>query len=404
MKHTYSLLLVLLLTVGISTLSYSQGSELYGKGIRLNVNEDGSKYIRFITWHQFWGRYTDNNPGTVVNGQAKAGTWDIGLRRSRFVWYTQISPRFLILAHIGINNQTFVNGGGSGTATTNTAGGGAAGQVGTGGYSVGKKPQLFIHDMWTEYTLIKDKFYIGTGLHYWNGVSRLASASTLNFLALDTPIFNWALIEESDQFARQFGIYAKGKLPIGKKSLDYRVAVNKPFATPLAQTNIVRRLSNPNRDTVITLSPDNVLKTTPNRAFSFANNSWAVAGYFSFELAEKESNVLPFTVGTYLGTKKVVNIGGGFHYNPNATRSFDTTSTTAGTFNNHNMLLLGLDVFADLPLNKEKGTAFTGLLTYLDYDFGPNYIRSLGIMNEGLSNIPGTLAQGGYTNKCRFSY
>jgi hypothetical protein len=36
----------------------------------------------------------------------------------------------MILAHFGINNQTFINGGGSGTS-------------GTGGYGNGKKPQLF---------------------------------------------------------------------------------------------------------------------------------------------------------------------------------------------------------------------------------------------------------------------
>jgi hypothetical protein len=34
-------------------------------------------------------------------------------------------------------------------------------------------------------------------------------ASTLNFLTIDAPIFNWPLIENSDQFARQMGLFAK---------------------------------------------------------------------------------------------------------------------------------------------------------------------------------------------------
>ncbi|MDW8345360.1 MAG: porin [Bacteroidia bacterium] len=342
---------------------WAQGSEIYGKGIRLNLNEDGSRFIRFITWHQIWIRYIDNNPGTLVNGLPEAGTWDIGLRRSRFLWVTQISPKYLILTHIGINNQTFVNGGGSGT-------------TGIGGYGVGKKPQIFLHDFWNEYMVLKDKLYIGTGLHYWNGVTRLASASTLNFLALDAPIFNWALIEETDQFARQFGIYAKGKL--GR--LDYRIAANKPFATP--QSGAVY---NP-------AGADKILLDNPNRAFAYQNNSWALAGYFTYDFFEKESNYLPFFVGTYVGTKKVWNVGGGFHFHPNATRSFDANTNE---FKNHNMQLFGIDTFLDLPLNKEKGTAVTAYLAYMNYNFGQNYIRSVGIMNEGVAGLPGALRQGG---------
>jgi hypothetical protein len=225
--------------------------------------------------------------------------------------------------------------------------------------------------MWTEYSVIKDKLAIGTGLHYWNGVSRLASASTLNFMALDAPIFNWALIEESDQFARQFGIYAKGK--IGK--IDYRIALNKPFATPNTEAN---------------------LKTNAYRAYSFNNNNWASAGYLAWELFDKESNLLPFTVGTYIGSKKVFNIGFGWHYHKDATRSYQgVDANNQDVFKNHDMVLLGLDAFLDMPINKEKGTAITAYAGYYKHNFGPNYIRAVGIMNEGTNAPTGFLAQGG---------
>jgi hypothetical protein len=378
---SFSVAFCFVLLLGVTSKVQAQGSETYGKGIRINLDTTGKRYIRFITWHQFWSRYTDNNPGTIVNGTSEAGTMDIGLRRSRFLWYTQISPKFLILMHIGINNQTFVNGGGSGTP--GVAPNGTAGAAGTGGYGIGKKPQLFIHDMWTEYQVAKDKLYIGTGLHYWNGISRLASASTLNFLALDAPIFNWPLIEETDQFARQFGIYAKGKLPIGKKKLDYRIYVNKPFATPI----------NIPAGSPANFTGDSVLVRNPNRAISSNNNNASVGGYFSFEIFESESNVLPFFVGSYLGTKKVFNIGAGFHYHANATRSF--TAGAGGGYKNHNMTIFGIDAFLDLPLNKEKGTAFTGYALYQNMNFGQNYIRAIGIMNEGQAPGVGTLAQGG---------
>ena len=73
------------------------------KPMTLKLNDDGSKYIRFITWLQFWGTSTENNPGTKdVNGKPIDGSegadqsWssDFALRRARFLVYAQISPRF----------------------------------------------------------------------------------------------------------------------------------------------------------------------------------------------------------------------------------------------------------------------------------------------------------------------
>jgi ABC-type taurine transport system ATPase subunit len=57
----------------------------------------------------------------------------------------------------------------------------------------------------------KTKFSLtmGGGLHYYMGLSRATMASTLNFLTIDAPIFNWPLIENSDQFARQMGLFER---------------------------------------------------------------------------------------------------------------------------------------------------------------------------------------------------
>ena len=81
----------------------AQGSELYGSGLKVKFNEDGSKYLRVISWAQVWARYNVNNAGTTRNGVAADGTFDVGLRRARMLFLSQISPRFLILAHFGIN-------------------------------------------------------------------------------------------------------------------------------------------------------------------------------------------------------------------------------------------------------------------------------------------------------------
>ena len=345
MKVKY-LIVVLLL---ISLKGFSQGSTDYGAGLKFNLNEDGSKFMRVIAWNQIWMRSAQMNPGTMIGGEATSTATDIGNRRLRFLAYAQVSKRYMIVTHFGINNQTFINGG-------------AAGTSGTGGYGAGKKPGLFFHDAWNEYAVVlpqKEKKFsmsLGAGLHYYMGLSRLTMASTLNFLTIDAPIFNWPLIENSDQFARQVGLFAKGKY--GK--LEYRLSYNKPYATNLVPTNV----------------------TTADNAVAVDNSGmtkWSKAGYFEYQFLEQEANVLPFKVGSYLGTKKVFNVGAGFYTAPDATRS-----SVNGTINKHDIKLFSADVFLDLPIGKkENKMALTAYSVLYDYDFGPNYLRNVGIMNIG---------------------
>ncbi len=321
------------------------------KPLTLKLSEDGSKYVRFLIWHQFWATLTQNNPGTVdVNGREIATTTDLALRRSRFLAYAQVSPRFLILTHWGINNQSFINGatppnGPNSTATPSNQ---------------GKKPQMFIHDAWTEYQVLKDKLYLGTGLHYWNGVSRFASHSTLNFMATDAPIFNWYNIETTDQFARQFGFYAKGQ--IGR--LDYRLHLNKPFVNGPSATRF---------------------NTGPN-AINVASETWAPGGYVNYMFFDKESNKLPFFVGSYMGAKKVFNLGAGFYSQKEATASRRIAGADT-TVVRHNQLCLGVDAFLDMPLNEGRSGAAHAYVVYYNYNFGPGYLRNIGILNEHLNVV-----------------
>lgn len=337
----YLLLCLFLLSTatGWSQSSPPDPAEDHGyKPLKLNLNESGSKYVRFIMWHQFWARYINNNPGTLnVNGEANGDDYDFGLRRSRFLAYAQISPRFLILTHWGINNQTFVNGGDDGSGNFISSG--------------NKKPGLFIHDAWTEYAVVPQKLHMGAGLHYWNGISRMTNASTLNSMTLDAPIFNWPTIEFTDQFARQFGIYAKGYL--GK--FDYRVAVNKPFVYP-----------NPS-----------AYAPVEGRAINRPTDTWALQGYFAYDIIGNESNLLPYYVGTYIGSKEVLKVGAGFHYQPDAAGSLRN-----GQEQKHDVRLFGADVFYDAPVG-DAGSAISFYSVYHKYNFGPNYLRNVGIMNIG---------------------
>jgi len=319
------------------------------KPITLKLDEKGQKFIRFITWHQMWVTHTSNNPGTLdVNGKVQNSATDMAIRRSRFLVQAQISPRFMIVSHWGINNQSFINGGGAGTLGTGAS---ATGQG-------GKRPQLYIHDAWTEYAVQPGKLHLGAGLHYWNGVSRLSSHSTLTLMTLDAPIFNWFNIETTDQFARQLGIYAKGQL--GR--LDYRLHINKPFAFGSSVSSI----------------------TSPVAA-NVINENWSTGGYLNYMFWDKESNVLPYFAGTYFGAKKVFNIGAGWYTQKGVTAS---RKSATDSIQQHDQSNLGVDVFLDMPINKKKGTALSLYSVFYKYNFGPNYLRNVGILNLHASTKP----------------
>lgn len=356
-----------------------QGSENYGSGLRLNLKPDGSSYVRFIIWNQIWARGIENNPGTMVNGTPSEFSYDIGIRRARMLAYAQVSPRYLILTHFGINNQTFTNGG--------VPNGGVTGNGGN--YTSGKKPGLFFHDVWNEYAVVPSKnpttgevnnfnLYAGFGLHYWHGLSRMTSASTLNFLMIDAPIFNWPTIELSDQFARQFGTYVKGEW--GK--LSYRANLNKPFTTLSAPPVIAGAK-------VLDVAVDNN-----------ATNKWSTGAYAFWQFFDKESIVLPFMVGTYVGTKRVLNIGAGFYRSPEGTNSYRLNAPGDTSLARHDIGLYALDVFADMPLGAAKKYAITAYSVFYSHNWGPNYYRTVGIMNEGNidPNFTGTRSQSGAGN------
>ena len=96
-----------------------------------------------------------------------------------------------------------------------------------------------------------------------------------------------------------------------------------------------------------------------------------------YQFLDSESNLLPFKVGTYLGTKRVFNIGAGFYSQPEGTRS-----SVNGTVTKHNVNLMSVDAFLDMPIGKkEKNTAITVYSGFFKYNFGPNYLRNIGTVS-----------------------
>lgn len=124
---------------------------------------------------------------------------------------------------------------------------------------------------------------------------------------------------------------------------------------------------------------------TPTEGVAVDNNGiskMSLGGYFEYQFLDQEANVLPFKVGTYVGTKRVFNIGAGFYHQPEGTQSLKN-----GVTEKHDISLFAVDMFADLPIgDKKKNMAVTAYSTFYSNNFGPNYLRNLGIMNLGTAD------------------
>lgn len=308
--------------------------------LKIKFNEAGDKYLQFGIWNQTWFRYIENNPGTMVNELPSENVYDAGIRRMRISTTVQLSKRFKLFFQVGMNNQTFISGGG----TANGADG------------KGKKAKIFFHDAYNEFVVIPKtenfSLSVGTGLHSWNGVSRLTNASSNKMLTADLPIYNFPTIEMSDQMSRQFGIFVHGEY----KRLAYRFNVNKPFATDI-------------KPTAATIAVDNNQK-----------GNLATAGYIFYQFKDKEAITSSFLPGTYLGEKKIFNVGAGFYSNAEGT----TTLNPDSSLSYHNISVFGVDVFTEFPVGDPSKKMSASLYSvFYDYNFGPNYIRTTGIMNPG---------------------
>jgi hypothetical protein len=412
----------------------AQGLEGYGGGPKIYLNKDSTSFLRITLWSQVWARWQQKNPGTMINNNPDTEeSKDLGIRRTRILMHGQITPKLLVFWIIGVNNQTFTTGGLQG------------GDIGGGTSGIdGKRPQVFAHDSWGEYTFNKG-LQVGGGILTWSGLSRMTNAATLNFLMADAPIFNWTTIDATDQFARTMGAYAKGSL--GK--LNYRAVLTRPFAivggqqgattAPVTVTLPATAGGGTAAGTVNVgdNAATNALVATPAR-FNIANwnpvnNTLMTQLYVNYDFLEQESQVLPFTVGSYLGTKRVFNIGAGFQNHPAgmryvAPRAFTGTgaarravlptdaanpaptipnlavndSTYNGDWVEAPMRHWAVDAFLDLPLGHD-GDAVTVHSAYYNMDYGPNYVRNIGIMPVGVAN-PATRIPAGQPNAGQFQF
>ncbi|SEA50485.1 Phosphate-selective porin O and P [Flavobacterium gillisiae] len=303
---------------------------------KVNLSEDGKKYIKFGANFQLWARYTELNPNSKIGDNVVAQSTDIVIRRLRLQAMGMLTDNVFFHLQLGQNNINFTQN----TGPSNTP--------------------LSVLDAIGEYHF-NDKFHLGGGLTAWGaGTTRYSANSSSSQLTLDAPIYQQNINISSTFGNRNLSIYAKGMFD----KLSYRVAITNPY-----------------RNATSTLNLNSTISThTPKAQYT---------GMLTYAFADKESNTEPYNKGTYLGTKKIFNVGLGYLTQAKSMWRVDPNNAAGVLYDDMNVL--GLDLFYDKPISA-KGDALTLYAAYNNCSFGKNYTRSIATPDPAI--VDGSLLNG----------
>lgn len=318
-------------------------------GYKIYLSADSARFLKLSMLGQFWMRNTQNNPGTTVESVAQSNTTDMSIRRFRVVFSGSLTDRVNFFIQFGQNNLNYLSA---------------------------RKSGSFFHDITADYALIKKHLSIGAGLNGWNGPSRFSNSQLSNMLVLDPPGYQEVTNDTYDQFVRRLGVYAKGKI----EKLDYRVSVGKPFVIQTTSGSGIEPI-NPSYASFSTLPPKMVYQ-----------------GYFMYQFLEQENNFAPSIAGSYIGKKKIFNIGSGFYYQKNAMFRY-ANAVTKDTVN-QDIRLFAVDVYYDVPVNKVTGSAFSLYTCFSNYYYGSNFVKVTGPNNPatGTADNSSTFSKANFGN------
>jgi hypothetical protein len=317
-----------LITLTPDILAQEKETSPFGnRPLKWDLNEDGSHWMRVHTYVQLWARYNQNNPGTLIFEDVEKTTTDLSIRRFRAALQAQLTDKLYIYSQLGINNLNYLSPRGT---------------------------SMEILDAYAEFEA-SPAFAIGGGKSSWTGLSRYSSPNTSKMLSYDLVFLALPTNNELDDQIRKLSLYAKGKL----SKLDYRLVVAKPFS--------VR-----NSPTFDPQPEEGIAKFTDQAS------SQTYSGYFKWEFLDKEPNKIAFTNGSNLGKRSVLNIGAGVEFQSDRLWHLDNGDTVL-----NDMVLWSVELFYERPFNTTKNTALTFYVGYFDYDFGPNYIKNIGVNNPG---------------------
>lgn len=302
------------------------------EALKFNINADGSHYFQFTVMNQTWVRFNENNPGTTVESKLKDNSFDIGLRRTRFQAFGQITDKVFIYFQFGMNNFNS--------------------QYNTGS---NRKLHAFFHDALGEYKVSKgNQLKVGGGLTIANGLSRFSQPSVSTIMTMDVPVFAQSTVDQTDEFSRKLSIYARGQ--VGK--FDYRFILSDPF--PISSSGSVTTIAQPQTYST----------------FSNYGHTLQPQAYIIYQFFEHENHTTPYMTGTYLGKKKIFNIAVGGIFQKDAMWKYGNSLDTVY----QDMKLFAVESFLDMPLSG-KQDAISAYAGFFNTDYGTNYLRYNGSMN-----------------------
>jgi hypothetical protein len=315
--------------------------------LKFNLNQSGSHYFQFTVLNQTWVRYNESNPGTMVENRVKDNTVDIGLRRTRFQAFGQITDKVFLYFQFGMNNFNS--------------------QFNTGN---NRKLHAFFHDALGEYKISNgNQLKVGGGLTIANGLSRFSQPSVSSIMTMDVPVFAQSTVDQTDEFSRKLSIYARGQ--IGK--FDYRFILSDPFpitSSGAAQTGLLNYST-----------------------FAQYGHTLQQQGYLMYQFFEHENHTTPYMTGTYLGKKKIFNIAVGGIFQKDAMWHRGTANSWDTVY--QDLKLFAVESFLDMPVGS-KQQAISAYAGFFNTDYGKNYLRYNGLMNpangsasNGPVGIPG---------------
>lgn len=298
---------------------------------KLNLNGDGSQYIKLGLLNQVQLAYEQNNPGSMIQNQPVTDTTEVSLRRTRLILQGQLTDRVYFYTQYGINNFNFI-------AQQND------------NRHIAAMP--YFHDAFTELRLTQGHQMIaGGGLSMANGLSRFTSPSVSTIMTLDVPVGAQYATERTQLFNRNLGVWLRGQI----SKFRYRIAAQDSF--PVTTDGLAQPAISP------TVSD-----------FAQVGHKKQYGGMFYWNFWDTEPITNDYMQGTYLGKKDILNLEAGFITEKNAM----WTGTSPSTAQFHDMTHWSVAMFLDAAVDKVKETAVSAYIGYFVYDYGKNYLRMNG--------------------------
>lgn len=321
------------------------------KGLKMNLTPEGTSSLTFGLGLQTWFRYMEMNPGTVdaQTGKPIKDYSDFALRRMRVSMAANVEGKFFVFSQFGITSQSF--------------------------YEKPLKP-IYFHDFFAKFK-IANNLYIGSGLHMWNGLSRLSQVSYVSGMVFDNPGFNFPNVNVDDQLVRQIGVFVQGQ----SNRFEYSLSVNKP----MEGSDKLYKDSD--------LIENGMLKPgiAYNQAYNRKHSSYNLKGYAAYNFLTKEKlGLTPFKAMTYLGKAgTILNLGAGFQYLPNSGVEVKEGASEVTVVDRS---AISVDLFYEQPF--KNGSVLTAYAAYYRYNFGQNYLNSGGTMGGFAQAGQGVMPQG----------